>query len=104
MKKAGEILQGVMEKLWEYDKEMGLYSVVRRKKPGCMHGKPHKIFENKIKQNFNADKINQKWCTDFTYLFLKNGDVRFHCSILDLHDRSVAASITDRHITTDLSM
>ena len=30
--------------------------------------------------------------------------MRYDCSILDLHDRSVAASITDRHITTDLTI
>ena len=86
------------------NKEMGLHSVVRSKKPGYVHGKPHKIFDNKLEQNFTADKANQKWCTDFTYLFLKNGDVRYNCSILDLHDRSVVASITDRHITTDLAI
>ena len=83
---------------------MGLYSVVRRKKTGCIYGKPHKVFENKRKQNFTTDKFNQKWCTDLTCLFLKNGNVRYHCSILDLHDRSVAARITARHITTDLTI
>ena len=38
---------------------MGLYSVVRRKKPGCIYGKPHKVFENKRKQNFTADKFTK---------------------------------------------
>ncbi len=47
----------------------------------------------------NLDKPNQKWCTDFTYLFLKNGDMRYICTTIDLHDRSVVASITNRHIT-----
>ena len=84
--------------------ELGLCSVVRPKKSGYKHGKPHKVFENKLKQDFKADKINQKWCTDFTYLFLKNGEVRYNCAIIDLHDRSVIASITDRHITSDLAI
>ena len=44
--------------------EMGLHSIVRPKKPGTKTGNAHKIFEN---------KLNQKWCTGFTYLFLKNG-------------------------------
>lgn len=74
-----------------------LRSIVRPKKPGTKPGKPHKVFENKLKQD-------QKWCTDFTYLFLKNGDVRYNCTIIDLHDRSVVASITDRHITSDLAI
>ncbi|TAP24364.1 IS3 family transposase, partial [Mediterraneibacter sp. gm002] len=62
------------------------------------------MFENKLKQDFGAAGINQKWCTDFTYLFLSNGEVRYNCAILDLHDRSVVASITDRNITSDLAI
>ena len=74
------------------------------RKPGAKPGKPHKIFENRLSKDFYADRPNQKWCTDFTYLFLKNGDVRYNCAIIDLHDRSVVASITDRHITSDLAV
>jgi len=84
--------------------ELGLRSVVRPRRPGISPGKPHKVFENKLKQDFTAEKPNQKWCTDFTYLFLKNGDVRYNCTIIDLYDRSVVASITDRHITGDLAI
>lgn len=34
----------------------------------------------------------------------KNGEVRYNCSILDLYDRSIIASITDRHITSELAI
>jgi transposase InsO family protein len=84
--------------------EMGLRSIVRPQKPNYEQGKPHRVFANLLQQNFTADKINQKWCTDFTYLFLKNHDVRYNCSIIDLHERSVVASITDRNITSDLAI
>ena len=84
--------------------ELGLKSVTRRRKPDYRHGEAHKVFDNKLKQDFRASKINQKWCTDFTYLFLANGDVRYNCSIIDLYDRSVVASITDRQITSDLAI
>ena len=86
------------------NKELGLRSIVRPKKPGTKPGKPHKVFENHLKQDFRADRPNQKWCTDFTYLFLKNGQVRYNCTIIDLYDRSVIASITDRNITSDLAI
>jgi transposase InsO family protein len=59
------------------------------------------VFENRLQQDFTAEKINQKWCTDFTYMFLKNHDVRYNCSIIKLHERSVIASITERNITSD---
>lgn len=84
--------------------EMHLYSIVRPKKPDYKKGKPHKVFENKLNQDFSAEKPNEKWCTDFTYLFLSNREVRYNCTIIDLHDRSVVASITDRHITSDLAI
>lgn len=84
--------------------ELKLRSIVRPKKPEVEPGKPHKVFENLLKQDFFADKPNRKWCADFTYLFLKNGDVRYNCTIIDLYDRSVVASITDRHITSDLAI
>ena len=79
------------------NKELGLHSITRRKRPDYRKGKPHRIFENKIRQNFTAAKINQKWCTDFTYLYLKNGEKCYNC-------KSVIASLTDRKITSDLAI
>lgn len=84
--------------------EMGLRSVVRPKKPGCRQGKAHKVFENRLGQDFTAERPNRKWCTDFTYLFLGNGEARYNCSIIDLYDRSIVASITDRSITSGLAI
>ena len=86
------------------NKELGLISIVRRKKPTYEHREAHKKFDNLINQNFTASGINQKWATDFTYLFLTGGDVRYNCTIIDLYDRSVVAGITDRHITSDLAI
>ena len=84
--------------------ELGLLSIVRRKKPDYKSGEAHKKFDNLIKQDFTSPEINQKWATDFTYLFLTSGDKRYNCTIIDLHDRSVVASITDRNITSDLAI
>ena len=86
------------------NKELNLHAIVRRKKPNYQKGTVHKVFDNLLNQNFQAEQINQKWATDFTYLFLKDGSVRYNCSVIDLHDRSVVSSITDRNITTDLAI
>ena len=83
--------------------ELQLFSIARKRKPDYEYGAPHKVFENKFHQDFKSESINQKWCTDFTYLFLTNGSKRYNCTIIDLHDRSVIASITDKHITADLA-
>ena len=55
-------------------------------------------------QNFKTDKRNQIWCTDFTYLFLSNGVIRYNCTIIDLYDRSVIASLNGDHITAELAI
>ena len=60
--------------------ELHLYSVSRKRKENYEHGTAHKVFENKLNQDFSADEINQKWCTDFTYLFLTEGN-RFPAGI-----------------------
>ena len=39
------------------------------------------------------------------YLFIsENGEVRYNCSILDLHDRSIIASITENKMTSELAV
>lgn len=35
---------------------------------------------------------------------MKNHDVRYNCTIIDLYDRSVAASISDKHILNHLAI
>ncbi len=85
------------------NKELKLFSVTRKRKPNYEYGAPHKVFENRLHRDFSAAEINTKWCTDFTYLFLTNGQKRYNCTIIDLYDRSVVASITDRNITADLA-
>lgn len=85
-------------------KELGLFSIVRHRRMNYQVGKPHKVFPNLIQQNFTADEINRKWCTDFTYLYLTDGSKRYNTSIMGLHDRSIVASITDKQITSDLAI
>lgn len=84
--------------------EMQLFSISRKKKPAYEHGIAHKVYENKLNQDFHANAINLKWCTDFTYLFLTDGSKRYNCTIIDLHDRGVISSITDKNITADLAI
>jgi len=49
----------------------------------------HRLFPNHLKQNFAVSEPNRVWCTDFTYLYLTNGTVRYNCMIIDLCDRSM---------------
>lgn len=75
------------------NKELQLKSIVRQKKPVYQKENIHKVFPNLIKQNFTVSNINSVWCTDFTYLFLADGLKRYNCSVINLYDRSVVASL-----------
>lgn len=86
------------------NRELRLYSITRKKKKGCDSGNNHKVFDNLLKRDFTAEKPNQKWCLDFTYLFLQNGNKRYNCTIIDLFDRSVIASFTGKEITAELAI
>lgn len=83
--------------------ELGLRSIVRPQKQ-IMNRENH---TRCLKTNFSRIlcRIKSiKMVHRFHILILKNHDVRYNCSIIDLHDRSVIASITDRHITSDLAI
>lgn len=85
--------------------DLGLKSVTRRSKYRYTRGpEPYKTFDNLVKQNFAAVERNCLWCTDFTYLFLADGSKRFNCTIIDLYDRSVVASVNGRKIDTELAI
>lgn len=86
------------------NKELGLTSIVKRKKPGYVKVHAHKIFPNLLNQNFTSEKANRVWCTDFTYLFLTDGRKRYNCSIIDIYDRSIVASLNGREITSELAI
>ena len=84
-------------------RKLGLKSVVRRKY--VYHkGEAHKIFTNLLKRDFVASQPNRKWCTDFTYLHLSTGEKRYNCTIIDLYDRSVIASLNSHKIDSELAI
>ena len=88
----------------KYMKELGLKSVVAPKKPHYAKGEHNKKFANLLEQKFEAERPNQKWCTDFTYLYLSKGEKRYNCSVIDLYDRSVIATKNSRRIDAELAI
>lgn len=88
----------------KYMKELGLQSIVRRKKPGYVKGKVHQVFPNLLNQEFHVSAPNKVWCTDFTYLPQKDGSMRYNCTILDLYDRSIVATKNSHRIDAQLAI
>ena len=88
----------------KYMNELNIRSVVLRKKPRYHKGECYKKFDNLLKQDFKSIRPNEKWCTDFTYLYLSDGAKRYNCSILDLYDKSVVATLNSSHIDAALAI
>ena len=75
-----------------------------RRKPGYVKCRKNKIFDNLLKQDFSVDAKNKVWCTDFTYMRAPDGRFRYNCTIIDLYDRSVVASLNSKYINTRLAI
>lgn len=87
-------------------KELNLRSVTRRRNDYKYYkgNASEEVFENLLKQNFKAPAPNTKWCIDFTYVFFGNHLKRYNCTIIDLYERRVVASVCGRHIDTGLAI
>lgn len=87
------------------NKELGLKSVTRKAKRRHYNGpEPYGLFENLLDQDFHADRRNAKWCVDFTYLSFGKNNRRYNCTIIDLYDRRVVASVNGNRINTQLAI
>ena len=88
----------------KYMRELKLRSVVIPKKSRYRKRDCYKKFNNLLKQDFTAIRPNEKWCTDFTYLYLSDGAKRYNCSIIDLYDKSVLATLNSKRIDAELAI
>ena len=66
------------------NRELQLHSIYRRRRPAYHRGLAHKIFPNLLKRDFSPEQSNRAWCTDFTYMTLTNGTMRYLCSMIDM--------------------
>jgi len=86
------------------NKELGLKSVTRKAKYRYSKGtEAFCVFDNLLKQEFKAKERNQKWCIDFTYLYFAEHKKRYNCTIIDLYDRRVVASVCSNRINSKLA-
>ena len=78
----------------------GLLSVVRRKKYRKYNESLHK-YKNELNRDFHADRPNQKWVTDISYIPTAQGTL-YLSVIRDLYDNSIVAYKTGTHQTVNL--
>jgi len=68
----------------------GLLAEIRRRRKYKHMGKQLHVYANHLNRNFHADKPNQKWVTDISYIHTAQG-VLYLSAIRDLFDNSIVA-------------
>ena len=83
-------------------RENGFYPETRKKYKPYRKGKADgKYYRNLIQQNFRAEKRNQVWVGDITYLKTKLGWV-YLAAVIDLYNREVIGYAVSKKIDTEL--
>ncbi len=71
-------------------KKYGLLSEIRRRRKWVNLGQQIHRYDNLLKRQFRADRLNTKWVTDISYIHTKEG-VLYLSMIRDLYDNSIVA-------------
>lgn len=83
-------------------KHLGLRALAKRKfkvTTDSEHNKP--LFDNVLQRDFSTHGINQKWCSDITYIHTIEGWL-YLAVILDLHSRAIIGWSMDKRMKTHL--
>lgn len=84
--------------------ELGIKSVVVKKYKPVSGGKIKEQKENILRQDFSTTGINQKWCTDITYIWTKKDGWTYLASVMDLYSRKIIGWAFDRTMTAELAV
>ena len=82
-------------------KKYGLLSEIRRHRKWVNLGQQMHKYKNLLKRQFQADRPNNKWVTDISYIHTKEG-VLYLSMIRDLYDNSIVAYKTATQQTINL--
>ena len=75
----------------------------RRYKVTTKRNKRHPVAPNVLRRNFVADRPNQKWLADITYIATSEGWL-YLAGILDLHSRRIVGWAMSDRMTSDLTV
>ena len=83
----------------------GLHSVVVKKyNHHASNAKVPEDKENILKRNFEAASINQKWCTDITYIYVLKEGWTYLASVMDLCSRKIIGYAYGTSMTANLAV
>ena len=83
---------------------IGIGSVVIKKYRHFSNNHPVEEKENILNQDFKTTGINQKWCTDITYIATKKDGWTYLASVMDLYSRKIIGWAYDTSMTAELAV
>lgn len=93
-----------LKRIQRYMKDMKIQSIVVKKfryhsqKVACYEK------ENILNRDFSTTSINQKWCTDITYISTAKEGWTYLASVMDLHSKKIIGYTYDTSITAKLAV
>ncbi len=83
---------------------LGIQSIVIKKYRHYSSNKPVTERGNILNQDFKATGINQKWCTDITYIHTRKDGWTYLASVMDLYSRKIVGWAYDTSMTAELAL
>ena len=99
--------QGIKTSLKRVQRRMsalGIKSVVVKKYKPVKCEKNIEQKENILNQDFSTTSINQKWCTDITYIHTEKDGWTYLASVEDLYSRKIIGWAFGKKIDSDLAV
>ncbi len=93
-----------IKRVQRYMSQMGLRSIVIKKYRPYSNKENIEERENIVNRNFNATTINQKWCTDITYIHTIKDGWTYLASIMDFYSKKIIGYAYGKSMTTELAL
>jgi putative transposase len=85
--------------------EQGLRSIVVKKyNHHANHGSIPEDKKNILRRDFGTETINQKWCTDITYIHVQKEGWTYLASVMDLCSRKIIGYAYGTSMTAELAI
>ncbi len=84
--------------------ELDIHSIIVKKYRHYSSNKPVTEKDNILNQDFTATGINQKWCTDITYIHTQKDGWTYLASVMDLYSRKIIGWAYDTNMSADLAL
>ena len=91
-----------LKRVQRYMSSMGLRSIVVKKFRPHSSKSSVEEKENLLNRNFEASGINQKWCTDITYIHTLKDGWTYLASVMDLYSKKIIGYAYGTSMTAEL--